>query len=253
MRFFEGVELLHAATTGAFNRTLPDDATALDKVIFYFGVRAVDDFGAILVLAANGIGLSATALLRGLYERVITSEHLRKNPDEAKLFLDFAPMQAYRTLTRLQDAYKFDHEERAIFDEISASRNEVSNQFKREACPTCKRSGMPNWTTIDFVNMAKSIQPLGGLLAAAYDLPLAQIHATPTSIVSMLTLEGDAVILRDDFSEEADRAFQLGHMLLLHALKLQLEHFGDSSLEALLEPAAQHYVTTWQVTKGAGA
>ena len=86
---------------------------------------------------------------------------------------------------------------------------------------------------------------LAGLLAAAYDVPLAQAHATPASISALLKREDGKLVVRDDFSDEADRAFQLAHTLLLHALNLQVQHFSDPGLENAVERAAHDYVGVW--------
>lgn len=246
-KFFERGASLRAATSAAFDRRLPENATELNKVVFYMGIRAVADFGSILVLAANGLGLSATALLRGLYERVVTATYLQLNPELVGSFIDFSPIQTYRTLTRLGRSYNVDDRERQKVDEVRQYRDDVAEQFRREPCSTCKKSPMPNWTTVDFVTMAQSIESLSGVLASAYDMPLARAHATPVSIASMLKVEDDGLVVRDDFSDEADRAFQLAHMLLLRALDLQVKHFADASVEAVVEKAAEDYLEIWRV------
>ena len=65
------------------------------------------------------------------------------------------------------------------------------------------------------------------------------------SFTILLKEDNDDLVLRDDFSEEADRAFQLGHMLALHALHLQAQHFGEKSIEAAVETAIAHYQASW--------
>ena len=155
--FFRRGASLHVATSVAFDRPLPDEATELDKIIFYLGVRAVADFGAITLLAANGSGLNAIALVRGLYERVTVASYLCRNPQSAKSFVAYSAVQTYRTLTRLQSGYEFDETERRNFDAVKQWRDEVAERFRREECPSCKRSLMQNWTKVDFVTMAKSI------------------------------------------------------------------------------------------------
>ena len=44
----------------------------IDRVLFWLGNVCREDFSEILLLAANGYGIGALKLFRGLYERVVT-------------------------------------------------------------------------------------------------------------------------------------------------------------------------------------
>ena len=59
-----------------------ETVTAADKVIFYLGRLAVEDFSEILLNASNGYGVAGLKLLRPMFEKVITMMHLIRQPDE---------------------------------------------------------------------------------------------------------------------------------------------------------------------------
>ena len=252
-QFFERLGSLHDAENAAFNRTL-HDPSELDRVIFYFGIRICQDFAALTLLAAHDFGLAATALLRGMYERIVTAAHLRAHPQEVEAFLDYDAVQARKALNRLREAYTFNEDDEVAFDAIEERYQQVKERFATTECPHCRRSPMPNWTTTDFVTMARSLDPLGAIIASAYDVPLAQAHATARSINSLLKIENGDVVYRTDFADEADNAFHLGHMITMHALQLQVDHFEDSRIEEAVDKAAEDYVAIWPGTEeNAGA
>ena len=76
---------------------LPDDDPAViafenkiiaNRLIFYLGRTAADDFGELLVLAGNGYGVGALKILRGMYERMVTAAFLATKPSEARIFAE---------------------------------------------------------------------------------------------------------------------------------------------------------------------
>src|SRR5262245_8609795 len=98
--FFARYPSLIAAETAAFDRTLAATGN-LDPIIFYLGIRCADDFVAITLLAAHGLGLAATALVRGMYERVVTAVYLHHHPDEVQEFADFDIVQTHRLISSI--------------------------------------------------------------------------------------------------------------------------------------------------------
>ena len=81
-RFFDNFDTLKRALERAFVRDIK--GSGADPIIFYLGWRCLDDFWEILLLAANGYGLGATAHLRGMFERVVTAAYLHIEPDAAE-------------------------------------------------------------------------------------------------------------------------------------------------------------------------
>jgi hypothetical protein len=71
-----------------------------DRVIFYLGRMAIDDFGEILTLAGNGRGFGAYKIVRGMYERVVTALYMEKNPAEARPFAESSAISKLNYLKR---------------------------------------------------------------------------------------------------------------------------------------------------------
>lgn len=243
--FFETVTTLHEAEDAAFNRDL-NEPSDLDRIVFYFGIRTAQDFAAITLLASQGLGLPATALLRGMYERVVIATYLRKHPNEASSFLSFDVVQSRRALNRLRESYEFTDDEQVAYEAVVKRFEEVKDQYQSPPCSTCGKRPMENWTKTDFVTMAKSLEPLGELLVPAYYVSLAQAHATAKSIDSLLRVEGDEIGFREDYTEECDCAFQLAHLLTIHALQLQVEYFGSDAVRAAVARALHDYQAVWR-------
>src|SRR5450432_3621759 len=77
--------------------TLPEDDPAVvafwnrvmaDTIVFGLGRVIVDDFGEILTLAGNGLGVGGNKILRGMYESLVTAAYIAKNPSEARPFVE---------------------------------------------------------------------------------------------------------------------------------------------------------------------
>jgi hypothetical protein len=67
-----------------------------ESVAFYLGRICVEDFNEILLLSGNGHGVGAPKILRGMYERAVTSAYLFGHLDEGGRFLDFHKVHKYR-------------------------------------------------------------------------------------------------------------------------------------------------------------
>ena len=59
------------------------------KLIYYLGGVCAEDFLEILLLSANGYGVGAQKLLRGLYERAVTVGYLVNHDSEAAAFVGY--------------------------------------------------------------------------------------------------------------------------------------------------------------------
>src|SRR5712671_5104755 len=70
-----------------------EDQIWADRVVFYLGRIAADDFNELLLLASNGWGFGALKILRGMYERVVTGAFISKNPSEARVFANDGPIK----------------------------------------------------------------------------------------------------------------------------------------------------------------
>ena len=65
----------------------------MQDIGFNLGETCRRDFLEIGFLAVNGYGIAAQKLLRGLYERAVTLEYIRQNPEKAERFVRFGAIQ----------------------------------------------------------------------------------------------------------------------------------------------------------------
>ena len=89
---------------------LPDDDPAViafedkimaDRVVFYLGRMAADDFGEICTLSGNGRGFGSYKIVRGMYERVVTAMYIAGKPSESRAFVESSSITKLNYLTRL--------------------------------------------------------------------------------------------------------------------------------------------------------
>jgi hypothetical protein len=61
------------------------------RLVFFLGRLAAEDFMEILLQCANGYGMSGLRLLRSMFEGVVTSLFVGRHPDQAKAFMGNTP------------------------------------------------------------------------------------------------------------------------------------------------------------------
>lgn len=74
------------------------EAVLMEDIGFNLGETCRRDFLEIAFLAVNGHGAAAQKLLRGLYERAVTLEYIRRSPDKAERFVRYGAIQEYKVL-----------------------------------------------------------------------------------------------------------------------------------------------------------
>lgn len=234
--FFARFPNLMSVINLAFDRTITATG-ALDPIIFYLGIRIIDDFEAIVVTAAN-----AQALLRGMYERLVTVAHLHDNPNDVTDFAEFDYVQRRRLAVAIRDTLGVSPEHQSAMDEMEGEYQRVKSRYE-VACEKCgkKRVG-PSWSKLDFVTQAKRQEQLAPFLVHAYYLPLLQTHSTLRSASSLIEIKNGESVFRTDHTHLADEVFRLAYVLVLNSLRLQFEHFQDSKLEKAIQIAVQDHL-----------
>jgi hypothetical protein len=105
------------------------------------GRICVEDFNEILLLAGNGYGIGAQKILRGMYERAVTSADILANPDTAAPFLDYHKVHAYRAYNHAMKLGEFAPKFTAEgAKKISGSYDAVKGQFAETLCDTCGKT-----------------------------------------------------------------------------------------------------------------
>ena len=252
-RFFQRLSSLLHAEGVVFNRTIKATDQA-DPIIFYMGIRTADDFMAVMQLAAFGFGLSAMALVRGMYERVVTAAFLAAHPQEATRFAEFDFVQRFKTAQQVKNTMGVFPEEQAAMDELVREYQRVKPQFE---VPLCKKCGTTRtsvgWHRLDVVAMAHQVPPLSDIVVPAYYLPLGQAHATMRSISAYVKDVGGKLVFQRDQSAAADEMFKLAHLLLMHAFKIQAEHFKGRKLKKAVNQVIADYLAIWPSAERTGA
>lgn len=129
-----------------------------NRLVFYLGRTAADDFGELLILSGNGYGVGALKILRGMYERIVTAAYIAKNPSEARVFVEDDTIKKWKlwreyltVMPELRTRYT-DEQVRELEERYKAIRA----KRKEETCPKC---GQPKtqeaWTRITMPDMAK--------------------------------------------------------------------------------------------------
>ena len=187
-----------------FLRTLTTDKPAF-RVGFFLGRICVEDFNEILVLAANGYGVGALKILRGMYERAVTSAYLFENPEEADRFLDYHKVHKYRAYNHARHLREF--APRLAPGEIQKVKDDyeaVKAFYSEEICKPCNKTRvMGSWTKLDTASMAlKAGKGYADLYYNAFYRPTLEVHTTVSSIQSRLTTTTDGLM---SFKPEAQR------------------------------------------------
>jgi len=210
------------------------DAGFLDKVVFFLGNEAVEEFGEVLVLGGNGYGTGALKIVRGMFERMVTLSHLIRNPQDLNLWADFGDVNDHKlanaSITALGQG--------AVSDEVM---KEIERRYalvkKNYRVPVCKKCGTTKinhtWTRLDVVAMADKDEFLKAMVVEGYLEPMGQTHATRRSILARVTrLDNGGIGFNVGSSpDEADRAMCSAHKLLLYAIELNHKYFGMDNLE----------------------
>jgi hypothetical protein len=144
-----------------------------DRTILFLGRLAVEDFMEILLLCGNAYGHGARKLLRGLFERVVTAEHLRQNPTEAMDFVEFGWVNDHRLHQEIKESFPEIALDAGTVKELEDNFRRVRERFEVPLCEKCGTTRLNHtWTRLDIVSMAKKVdrERLRVLILGAYRL-----------------------------------------------------------------------------------
>jgi len=172
--FWLAFERLLSVTNRAFGREWRA-TNRMEDVGFNLGETCRRDFLEIAFLAVNGHGVAAQKLLRGLYERAVTLEYIRRNPDKAERFIRFGAIQEYKVLKvalELVGQEEFNKHMGTQLAEYQRMYEQVRPEFQVTDCKKCdtKRTAF-SWD-VDFASMVRALgKPYQSLYMASYALP----------------------------------------------------------------------------------
>jgi hypothetical protein len=241
---FPGIEAMRDTV---FSRAMVGEV--IDRVVFGLGWLCFEDWQEITILCGNGFGIGALKLVRGMYERQVTSSYLSRHPNEVDDFLDFDFVQRRKGLNNLRRLYNGEELNRIVSrarqDEIERQYRDVKRdgRYTDTLCGPCGTSrDTMSWTNLSTPDVAQR----GGQQLDKFYFPL---YNKPT-LLGHPSLYSLAIRIRDDadgpgfaFDAEGQRsqvgeALSHAHFLLLHVFGTQNDHFhlgADDQLNALLE------------------
>ncbi len=241
---------LEKALDTAFMRTWQSSAL-LDRTIYFLGRLVLEEFMEILLLCANGYGIGAQTLVRGMYERAVTARYLREQPEEVENFLAFHKVADHKFLAAVRSSIGPDVFSQEQAEQIERDFQNVRQRFIVTDCAKCGTTRLNfTWSKRDFVSMARMSGDIGKLIVSAYYMPTREAHSTMGAIFSRLDPEAacedrlsfDSAAQRD----RADDALISAHNILLNVLDLQKEHFKIKELEALLQTCFEDFMAIWR-------
>jgi hypothetical protein len=239
IEFVQRFENLERAIDVTFKRVRPT-STLLERTIYFLGRIVVEEFMEILLFCGNGYGVGAQKILRGMYERAVTSRYLYKHPEELDNYLAFHKITDYKILRAIEDSMG------GIFSKEEAEK--IRQEFEAEKarftitdCKKCKTTRLNHtWSKVDVVSMARMNEDLWSLVVPAYYMPTRESHSTLSAICSRLDVEptetgGGLLFDGAPQRDRADHTLVTAHSILLNALDLQKECFGIAELEPVLQ------------------
>ena len=232
----------------AFQRTYRTTGPT-ERTIYFLGRLAVEEFMEILLLCANGYGIGAQKLLRGMFERAVTARYLFKHPDEVDNYLAFHRVADYKFLNAVQSSMGDGVLSQEQAEQIKRDFEAVKARFMVPDCRTCKTTRLNyTWSRADVVSMARESEDLWRFIVPAYYQPTREFHSTIGAIFSRL--DADAAARNEGLifdgaaqRDRADEAIITAHTILLNVLDLQRDCFHIRELEPLLQTCCEDFRT----------
>jgi hypothetical protein len=218
-----------------------------ERTIYFLGRLGVEEFMEILLLCANGYGIGAQKLIRGMYERAVTARYLFKHPEETDNYLAFHRVTDHKLMVAIQSSMNPGVFSQEQVEKIKRDFEAVKGRFTIADCRTCKTTRLNHtWSKTDLVSMARESEDLWRFIVPAYYLPTREFHSTMGAIFSRLDADAAAKnegLIFDGAAQRdrADQAIITAHTILLNVLDLQRECFQIKELEPLIQACFEDF------------
>jgi hypothetical protein len=227
--FWPAFERLLALTNNAFGREWKP-RNRMQDIGFNLGETCRRDFLEIAFLAVNGHGIAAQKLLRGLYERAVTLEYIRQNPDKAERFVRYAAIQEFKAAKRALDVVTLEEFDATMtrggtsFQQMKEFHDRVKPEFQVTACNDCGTKETAFSWDIDMTSMVNRLgEPYKHLFLSCYTIPTLHIHATLASALSTETTSGTP---EERSIHEAEFSLACATLVLVTVIQSQSEMFS---------------------------
>jgi hypothetical protein len=226
-----------------------EDKYKTDLTVYILGRTAVDDFSELVILAGNGWGIGALKILRGMYERIVTSAYIAKNPQVSRSFVDSLWIHKEKVWKRAV-ALAPSLASKPTQEQVTNLEAEAKRARDRRSESFCKACGqikkVEAWTQLDLASMAKIAgKSFEDLYLPCYLEPTAHMHATGAGVDARIEHKENAWAYRLDTTKEAQMALHLGHNLILGNLVTQNDYFR-LGLDQALQPRFEAFVRIWE-------
>ncbi len=242
------IQSLLATAEKTFIRRLVSNKLS-DCIGFYLGRICVEDLKEIVILAGNGYGVGAQKILRGMYERAVTSVYILQNPSEADRFWNYHKVHQRKAYNHAKKLGSFGPRiSPETVERIENDFNLVKSDYTEDVCKPCGKTRlMGSWTKLDTASMAERVgNGFADIYYDAFYKPTLQIHTTVGSLMSRLALTpAGRMTFKDGATrKEANDAVILAINILLRVLGSQNEHFAlglDADLRGNVEEFQKTY------------
>jgi hypothetical protein len=230
------------ATRIAFERVMPE-SEPIERFVMLYGRLCVEDFHEIMLCCGNGYGFAALKLLRALYEKAVTLEHLNNNPSELDAFLNHRYISEYKLFQAIADEFG----PSALPENMREESAEKYEQFKRNYLVTdCKKCNTKRvnftWSKLSFVAMAKRTRILGKLMGSAYYLPMRHTHSTGASLIERLEYNDEGFGFNPNAQRrQADSAVREAYTIILEVIYIQLQRFKIERLQGVFDKCCEDW------------
>lgn len=232
-------------------------ASEADIAVYGLGRLCLEDFTEIVFLVEHDYGYAALKLLRGLYERAVTSEIIVEKPTvEAPRFVNYFEVSKRKFTRRAQAVYKNWKDDPAVVAtkaNMENSYESLRDDYKYEPCNECGRPPQMAWTHLDLDSLARSLgkatndpklrdlsKSLQDMYLLCATVPNDYIHASMVPILRRLSEEP-----RHAF-DPAAYALSNAHVLILLALDIQNRYF-KLSLDPILHCCLKDRDMAWPI------
>jgi hypothetical protein len=225
-----------------------EDKYKTDVIAYTLGRIAVDDFSELVILAGNGWGFGALKILRGMYERVVTSAYIAKKPEASRAFADSFWTHRLKLWNRIRtvDPAIVQRATPEVVESIETEGKKAQARKNETVCKACGQiKAIDAWTPLDLASMAKIAgYGLENLYAYSYLEPTSHMHATGAGMTARMVHTDDAWQYKLDSTPESQVAVSLGHNLILKNLGIQNEYF-HLGLEDVIHQRLEAYIPIW--------
>ena len=199
-----------------------------DLIVYNLGRIAVDDFSELVVLAGNGWGIGAMKALRYMYEHVVTTAYIARNPEKSIAFA--TSLWTYRAKA-LERMVIFDPtvKERIPAETLDLIEHEAKKVREKKNRSNCRRyPGMRFWMTRGHKSlwMRWRLCREGSRVVVFALLSGANLshHATGAGVNARMSHGEGQYLYRLDTTTKARTALHFGHSLSQN-LAYQNEYF----------------------------